>query len=251
MLAKISNVLSRSKIFQFRGSKFIYLLMVLFAKAYRLLFIGQSHVVLPTIWGARLIIPKNSFAANRYATLMLGLVEPQWKNSFEQAIAKARVFIDVGAASDGYYTLRACKKNPEIKIVAIEPLHNEYRYFLHNISINSCIGKAIPINAAACENAGSIEIDGEHVACVSIDDLTSQLKLQRVDVIKIDVEGAGAGVIKGGVNAIRKFKPTIFFEVHNDDERSAVMRLVEMGYDAVESGGEMYILIPRNHETRR
>jgi len=110
--------------------------MVLFAKAYRLLFIGQSHVVLPTIWGARLIIPKNSFAANRYATLMLGLVEPQWKNSFEQATAKARVFIDVGAASDGYYTLRACKINPEIKIVAIEPLRNEYRYSTTSPSIH-------------------------------------------------------------------------------------------------------------------
>jgi len=225
--------------------------MVLFAKAYRLLFIGQSHVVLPTIWGARLIIPKNSFAANRYAALMLGLVEPQWKNSFEQAIAKARVFIDVGAASDGYYTLRACKKNPEIKAVALEPLHNEYRYLLQNVSINSCTGKAIPINAAACENAGSIKIDGEDVACVSIDDLVSQLKLQRVDVIKIDVEGAGAGVIKGGLNTIRNFRPTIFFEVHNDDERSAVMRLREMGYDAVDTGGGLYILIPRNPETRR
>jgi len=136
MIAKISNALSRSKIFRYRGSKFIYLLMVLFAKAYRLLFIGRSHVVLPTIWGARLILPKNSFAANRYATLMLGLVEPQWKNSFEQATAKARVFIDVGAASDGYYTLRACKINPEIKIVAIEPLRNEYRYSTTSPSIH-------------------------------------------------------------------------------------------------------------------
>jgi FkbM family methyltransferase len=172
------------------------------------------------LWGARLIIPKNSFAANKYATLMQGPVEPQWKNSFGQATAKARVFIDVGAASDGYYTLRACKINPEIKAVALEPLRNEYRYLLQNVSINSCIGKAIPLNAAACENAGSIKIDEEDVACVSIDDLTSQLKLQRVDVIKIDVEGAGAGVIKGGLNAIRNFKPTIFFEVHNDDERS-------------------------------
>jgi len=92
MIAKISKALSRPKIFRYRGSKFVYLLMVFFAKAYRLLFIGQDHVVLPTIWGARLIIPKNSFAANRYATLMLGLVEPQRKNSYEQAIATARVF---------------------------------------------------------------------------------------------------------------------------------------------------------------
>ena len=60
MIAKISNILFRSKIFQCKDSKFIYLLMVFFAKAYELLFIGQNHVVLPTIWGARLIITKNS-----------------------------------------------------------------------------------------------------------------------------------------------------------------------------------------------
>jgi len=92
MIAKISNALSRLKIFQYRVSKYIYFLMVLFAKTYRLLFTRQNYVLLPTIWGARSILPKNSFAANRYATLMLGLFEPQWKNSFEQAIAKARVF---------------------------------------------------------------------------------------------------------------------------------------------------------------
>jgi len=48
---------------------------------------------------------------------------------------------------------------------------------------------------------------------------------------------------------IRNFIPLIFYEVHNDDE--AFIQLVEMGYNAVESGGEMYILIPRNPETRR
>jgi hypothetical protein len=36
MIDKISNALPRSKVFQHRGSKFIYLLTVLFAKAYRL-----------------------------------------------------------------------------------------------------------------------------------------------------------------------------------------------------------------------
>ena len=36
MIDKISNALSRSKIFQHRDSKFTYLLTVLFTKAYRL-----------------------------------------------------------------------------------------------------------------------------------------------------------------------------------------------------------------------
>jgi hypothetical protein len=243
----IINVLSRIRMFQYRGSTFIYLLMILFARVYKLLFIGADHVTLPTIWGTRLIIPKgSSFAENRYVTLMLGLVEPQWKSYFEHVIVKARVLIDAGAASDAYYTLRACKMNKEIRAVAIEPLRNEYKFLFYNLSVNSCLGKAIPINAAACESEGQIEINGESVACVSLDRLVSLLKLKSVDVIKIDVEGAGLGVIKGGLNTIRNFKPVIFFEVHNDDERLAISQLKEIGYDAIELGGDMFILIPHN-----
>ena len=241
------NVFLGFRILQYRGSRFLYLLMILFARVYRLLFIGQDHVTLPTIWGARLIIPKGpSFAENRYITLMLGLVEPQWKSYFERVIVKARVFIDVGAASDAYYTLRACKEKKEIRAVAMEPLRNEYKFLFYNLSANSCLDKAIPINAAACESEGQIEINGESVACVSLDKLVSSLKLKSVDVIKIDVEGAGLGVIKGGLNAIRNFKPVIFFEVHNDNERLAISQLKEIGYDTIESGGDMFILIPHS-----
>jgi hypothetical protein len=109
--------------------------------------------------GCRFRLPKNrSFAENRYLSLMLGMVEPQWKDYFDRYIVKSRVFLDIGAASDGYYTFRACKLNPRIKCVAVEPLPTEYRYLLLNIDLNSCSNRVIPINAALGEEQRVIEL---------------------------------------------------------------------------------------------
>jgi hypothetical protein len=79
---------------------------------------------------------------------------------------------------------------------------------------------------------------------LDLSQLVSSLKLKSVDVIKIYIEGAGLRMIKGELNAIRNFKPVIFFEVHNDDERLAISQIKEIGYDTIESGGDMFILIP-------
>jgi hypothetical protein len=38
----------------------------------------------------------------------------------------------------------------------------------------------------------------------------------KVDVVKIDVEGAEAAVMRGAQKFLEKFKPTIFLEVHVD-----------------------------------
>jgi len=132
--------------------------MRLMAKLYKAFFVMCDSIVVPTIWGARFLLPKDySFAENRYLSLMLGLVEPQWRDYFDRYIVKSRCFLDIGAASDGYYTIRACKLNPRIKVVAVEPLPTEYRYLLLNISLNSCSDRVIPINAALGKEQGIIE----------------------------------------------------------------------------------------------
>jgi hypothetical protein len=65
-----------------------------------------------------------------------------------------------------------------------------------------------------------------------------------IDVIKIDVEGTGAEIIKGVTKTITKCKPVIFFEVHNKAERLAVRKLESIGYRVIKQYGEMPILMP-------
>jgi hypothetical protein len=217
------------------------------AKFYKVLFFACNGIVVPTVWGARFRLPKNnSFAENRYLSLMLGLVEPQWKDYFDRYITKSRVFLDIGAASDGYYTVRACKLNPRIKCVAVEPLLTEYRYLLLNIDVNSCSSRVIPINAALGEEQREIELSKQKVKCITLDSLLQTLKLESVDIIKIDVEGAGAEIIKGGRKTIQDIRPIIFFEVHNISEKQMIQKLRNIGYKAIERHGEMYILLPSN-----
>jgi len=203
----------RSRYLQFRGSFIVYIVMKSIAKFYKVLFFACDDIVVSTVWGARFRLPKSrSFAENRYLSLMLGMIEPQWKDYFDRYIVESRVFLDIGAAGDGYYTVRACKLNPRIKCVAVEPLPTEYRYLLLNIDLNSCSNRVIPINVALGEEQRVIELSKQKVKCVTLDSLLQNLKLPSVDIIKIDVEGAGAEIIKGGCKTIQRYKPIIFFE---------------------------------------
>jgi precorrin-6B methylase 2 len=212
---------------------------------YKAMFILANDIFVPTLWGAKFVLSKSrSFAESRYFTIILGFVEPQWRDYFDKYIAKAKYFIDVGAASDAYYTIRACKLNPSIKIIAVEPLCTEYKYMLRNIALNSCTHNVIPLNIALSSTEGTITVSGQEIPCTTIDTLVQKLRLTCIDVIKIDVEGGGAEIIKGATKTIVKCKPVIFFEVHNKAERLAVKELKDLGYTAIEQLGDMYILIP-------
>jgi len=241
----MSKVVLRSRFLQYRGSHIIYLFLSALAKVYRTMFILANDVFIPTLWGAKFVLPKGgSFAESRYLTIMFGLVEPQWRDYFDKYIVKAKHFIDVGAASDAYYTIRACKLNPSIKIIAVEPLSIEYKYMLRNIALNSCTHNVIPLNMALSSTEGIVTISGQEIPCTTIDTLVQKLRLPCIDVIKIDVEGAGSEVMKGLLKTITKCKPVIFFEVHNKAERLAVRKIREYGYRVIKQYGEMFILIP-------
>jgi FkbM family methyltransferase len=53
---------------------------------------------------------------------------------------------------------------------------------------------------------------------------------ERVDFVKIDAEGAGAGILAGMRGVIVREHPTFFVEVHSDAELAAVEGLASEGY---------------------
>jgi hypothetical protein len=87
------------------------------AKVYRAIYLHSNSL------GCKVCVAKSgSFAESRYFTIMFSLVELQWRDYHDEYITNVKYFIDVGAASNTYYTIRACKLNSSIKIIAIEPL---------------------------------------------------------------------------------------------------------------------------------
>jgi FkbM family methyltransferase len=49
----------------------------------------------------------------------------------------------------------------------------------------------------------------------SIDFIVEKLRLKRVDLIKIDIEGEEYNALKGATKTIKRFKPKIIIEIHS------------------------------------
>lgn len=212
---------------------------------HNILFFWRSDVVVPTIWGCRLILPKHGFSRDYIFLFMLGLYELRWKKCFEALIRTAKIFIDIGAAADGFYSLKAYCLNSQIKIVSIEPLMSEFIWLTKNVYMNKMFDRILPLKLALGDRNGVLKINDEIVPLYRLDMLIKKLGLQRVDVIKIDVEGAGLGVIKGGYETIQRFRPVIFIEVHNKWEVKAIELLINQGYEKIRFSRGQFVMIPR------
>ena len=73
----------------------------------------------------------------------------------------------------------------------------------------------------------------------SLDSLCAELGVSRVDVIKLDVEGAELSALQGAVQILRSHHPCLFVEAHTRALASSVTHLLcELGYEvkALETG---------------
>jgi FkbM family methyltransferase len=136
-----------------------------------------------------------------------------------------KTFIDVGAHI-GSIIAQVRHKDSSIKIVAIEAIPEKARALrkrfsfvdLHGCAVGEVSGEisffidtkrsgysslARPVGAA---DASKIEIK------VPIERLDNLVKAADVDAVKIDVEGAELGVIRGAIRILKECRPIIMFE---------------------------------------
>ena len=134
-------------------------------------------------------------------------------------VNKNSVVVDVGA-NIGYYTLllaKICKK-----VYAFEPDKRCFEILKKNIEENK-LKNVVLFNLAVGdknekvefiidkENLGNSRIgDGdETILCDSLDNV---LKKEKIDLMKIDVQGYEEKVIEGAKNIISKYSPILFME---------------------------------------
>jgi FkbM family methyltransferase len=94
------------------------------------------------------------------------------------------------------------------------------------------------------ENAGNAHLSQEPtpvpVPVVRLDDCAAVAQLNRIDFIKIDVEGMELSVVQGALDAIRRFKPHLLIETCRGDEPVAdevsemLSLLSSLGYESWE-----------------
>lgn len=84
--------------------------------------------------------------------------------------------------------------------------------------------------------AGNGSRPTRRVAMVSLDDWARTRKIERLDVLKIDVEGLEADVLRGAAEVLRRLRPVVYFEFlvspeHGDVDRASFEILNAAGYD--------------------
>lgn len=153
---------------------------------------------------------------------------------FVEKNLKGGVFIDVGAHI-GSYSIRAARLADYV--IAIEPDPRNYYYLVSNIFING-IDNIIPIPLVAYHEpcfvkfkmstlSGWSSITNLHadsvlnkisILAMPLDKIVKILNFEKnISMVKIDVEGAEADVLKGFTQTLRASRPIILIEIHGEE----------------------------------
>jgi len=181
------------------------------------------------------------------------------------------VILDIGA-NIGTWSIPLAVKNR--KIYSFEPCDTSFYALAGNIFLNNKESYIIPKQCALTDDinkkmqlmlAETVNMGG--CKLVPIETVTEQNKyflstidsfnFEKIDLIKLDVEGHELNVLKGGVHTILKYKPVIMFECwdHNSQHWNGVpntgVELMEyislLGYNITKiniDGNDNYEAIP-------
>jgi len=144
-------------------------------------------------------------------------------------VSKGDYVID-GGAFKGETSFWFLSKGAE-KVYAFEPDPNSFSILSENIKRNKVLDKIIPVQKVlsnrvgtfflyATNGGGSAALDGgnQTIEGITLDSFVQEEGLERVDFIKLDVEGAELEVLEGAVETIKKFKPKMAISVYHKPE---------------------------------
>jgi FkbM family methyltransferase len=165
-----------------------------------------------------------------------GCVEPNEFAFLAQILVPGAVFVD-GGANEGLYTLFAARGvGANGVVLSVEPSRREFDRLtcnvrlnkldnvrLHRLALADQDGEA-ELAIAGYEHEGQNTLGAfvhhgvalertERVVLRTLDHLAADEHLERLDVLKLDVEGAELRVLLGARDVLQKFRPILLFEV--------------------------------------
>lgn len=183
------------------------------------------------------------------------------RNISKLRLSNGQVFVDIGAYV-GYYSIYASKKvGKNGTVIAIEPHPKNFKMLLIN---TRGLNNVIPINTAIWSEDTTAKLylgqgmalhslvyasEGGYikVKALMLDSLIRELNIPRVDVVKIDTEGAELEVLKGARSTL-KFLKSLLIEIHGKNpeefkkaEKTIAEFLRSYGF-SVEKQGRKHLL---------
>jgi FkbM family methyltransferase len=167
---------------------------------------------------------------------VFGIFESETINFCKKAMKNGDFIFDIGA-NIGFHTLVFNSLvTPKGKVISFEPEDSNFNKLTNNISINNISNSISLIKKAASDKNETLKLYlakdnnlGAHsiferdelskefleIPAIKIDDFVIENKIEKIDFIKIDVEGAEMQVIKGMTETIKRLKPTFIIEFNN------------------------------------
>jgi FkbM family methyltransferase len=187
-----------------------------------------------------MIWPGNESSRSLFLT---GTFEPNELVWVSQVLEKGMTFIDVGANMGVYAMFASRLVGDSGTVVALEPSTRDFQRLAFHVGLNNlervrCFHVAASddngqasLKVATNQHSGhntfgtfawpNIELAAEEIVQTRrLDALVSEQRLERVDLIKIDVEGHELRVLNGAVETLARFRPRILLEVFNDALRA-------------------------------
>lgn len=167
--------------------------------------------------------------------VMGGIYEHHLAKVMARHITKNTHFIDIGA-NIGFFSLLAATLAPEGKVYSFEPDPRNYGQLMASVYLNGCSNRVFAHNFAASDHQGEVLLtnlddknSGGRVATDTLQEHTklfgdlryTQLKsimidafldIDKLDMVKIDIEGYEPKAMKGMVSLVKKHHPKIFSE---------------------------------------
>jgi FkbM family methyltransferase len=167
-------------------------------------------------------LPKNQ---NELLASLLAEQEENIYGAGEQGVRSGDVVFDCGAHV-GVFTRVAIAAGAKL-VVAVEPAPRNLECLRRNMAPEIAAGRVVviaegvwhqtgtlPLHMDPSNSAGNSLLTGEkprpvniEVPLTTVDLLVQRLKLERVDFIKMDIEGAEQNALKGARGAISTYKP--------------------------------------------
>jgi len=178
------------------------------------------------------------------------------------------VFVDIGAHIGRYTIIGSKLVGTNGKVVAIEPHPGNFEMLNRNIKLN-LLNNVTTLNCAVYDKDMRVRLyltdefgsSGRHSLIVktgekfvevnanTLDYLLQLLGIREVNWIKIDVEGAEFGVLKGAHNALANSKDlALLIEIHSSDLYKPIVELLrsyncKLEFEKSYENGQMHIIM--------
>lgn len=242
-------------------------------------YVGKSRVLLETAFGHLMLVDGGDTSIVPHL-IRDGLFDRYLTDAFPALIGPGMVCMDIGANFGTYALIVASLVGDTGRVIAVEPVPRIAALLTETLTMNGFGERCTIVACAVGAQQGTVtmhefaarqggntlhahvaaaaaasygeQVVTREVACRTLDDLVAEWTPDRLDFVKVDVEGFEHQVFSGGRETLRRLRPRLLLEWHNaffgagvaDARALHDLLAVEMGYalHRIEAGGKTRVI---------